>query len=114
MASARGYHGDSKNVIGKEYFVREAAILFGMANTTTDPKISAALWDKAADLKLQVDEPGARLTRSPSHWTLSRPRRDGRSPQMAAFPWRYANDRANPPACSRRSKGASDGLIYLR
>jgi hypothetical protein len=50
MASALGYHGDSKNVIGKEYFVRQAAILFGMAKTTTDPKISAALLDKAADL----------------------------------------------------------------
>ena len=59
MASAAlGYHGDS-NVIGKEYFVRQAAILFGLAKATTDPKISAALLDKAADLKLQVDEPGA-------------------------------------------------------
>jgi hypothetical protein len=47
------------NVIGKEYFVRQAAILFGLAKATTDPKISAALLDKAADLKLQVDEPGA-------------------------------------------------------
>jgi hypothetical protein len=45
-------------VIGKEYFVRQAAILFGLAKATTDPKISALL-DKAADLKLQVDEPGA-------------------------------------------------------
>ena len=59
MASALGYHGDGKNVIGKEYLVRQAAILFGMAKTTTAPKISAALLDKAADLKLQVDEPGA-------------------------------------------------------
>ena len=58
MASALGYHGESKNVIGKEYFVRQAAILFGLAKATTDPKISAALLDKAADLKLQVDEPG--------------------------------------------------------
>jgi hypothetical protein len=39
--------------------VRQAAILFGFAKATTDPKISAALLDKAADLKLQVDEPGA-------------------------------------------------------
>ena len=46
-------------MIGKEYFVRQAAILFGLAKATTDPKISAALLDKAADLKLQVDEPGA-------------------------------------------------------
>ncbi len=45
-------------MIGKEYFVRQAAILFGLAKATTDPKISAALLDKAADLKLQVDEPG--------------------------------------------------------
>lgn len=46
-------------MIGKEYFVRQAAILFGLAKATTDPKISAALLDKAADLKLQVDETGA-------------------------------------------------------
>jgi hypothetical protein len=71
MVSALGYHGDSKNVIGKEHFVRQAAILFGMAKTTRAPKISAALLGKAADLKLQVDEPGARLTRSPSHRTSS-------------------------------------------
>jgi hypothetical protein len=58
MASALGYHGEIE-VIGKEYFVRQAAILLGMAKATTDPKISAALLDKAADLKLQVDEPGA-------------------------------------------------------
>jgi hypothetical protein len=50
------YHGTA-NVIGKEYFVRQAAILFGMAKATTDPKISAALLDKAADLKSQLDEP---------------------------------------------------------
>ena len=68
MASALGYHGDSKNVIGKEYFVRQAAILFGMAKTTTDPKISGALLDKATDLKLQVDEPGA-----PPHSTTLAP-----------------------------------------
>jgi len=55
---ALGYHGESK-VIGKEYFVRQAAILFGLAKTTKDPKISAALLDKAADLKLKVDEAGA-------------------------------------------------------
>ena len=58
MALALGYHGEAK-VIGKEYFVRQAAILFGLAKATTDPKISAALLDKAADLKLLVDEPGA-------------------------------------------------------
>ena len=44
-------------MIGKEYFVRQAAVLFGMAKATTDPKISAALLDKAVDLKSQLDEP---------------------------------------------------------
>ena len=53
-----GYHGESK-VIGKQYFVRQATILFKFAKATKDPKISAALLDKAADLKQRVDEPGA-------------------------------------------------------
>jgi hypothetical protein len=64
IASALGYHGENK-VIGKQYFVRQAAILFGLAKATTDPKISAALLDKAADLKLQVDEPGAPRNATP-------------------------------------------------
>jgi hypothetical protein len=38
-------------VIGKEYFMRQAATLFGLAKATRDPEISAALLDKAADLK---------------------------------------------------------------
>jgi hypothetical protein len=46
-------------VIGKAYFVHQAAILFGLAKATQDPKISAALMDKAADLKLRVNEPAA-------------------------------------------------------
>jgi hypothetical protein len=46
-------------VIGKQYFVRQAAILFGIAKATKDPKISAALMDKAADLKSKVDGTGA-------------------------------------------------------
>ena len=52
-------------VIGKQYFVRQAAILFNFAKATKDPKISAALLDKAADLKQQVDEPGAQPDLSP-------------------------------------------------
>jgi hypothetical protein len=44
-------------VIGKEYFLRQAAILLGLAKATTDPNVSAALLDKAAEL--QVDKPGA-------------------------------------------------------
>jgi hypothetical protein len=59
-----GCHGESK-VIGKQYFVRQAAILFKFAKATKDPKVSAALLDKAADLKQQVDEPGAQRDLSP-------------------------------------------------
>jgi hypothetical protein len=55
MGLALGYHGGS-TVIGREYFVRQAAILFQFAKVTKDPKISAALLEKAADLKAQVDE----------------------------------------------------------
>ena len=47
-------------MIGRNYFTRQAAILFKFAQTTKDPKVAAALIEKAADLKLQVDEPGAR------------------------------------------------------
>jgi len=49
------------SVIGKQYFVRQAAILFGIAKATKDPKMSAALMDKAADLKSKVDGPDAPL-----------------------------------------------------
>jgi hypothetical protein len=63
-AALVGYHGESQ-VIGKQYFVRQAAILFKFAKATKDPKVSAALLDKAADLKQQVDEPGAQQDLSP-------------------------------------------------
>lgn len=43
-------------MIGKQYFVRQAAILFGIAKATKDPQMSAALMDKAADIKSKVDE----------------------------------------------------------
>ena len=58
IGAALGYHGGS-TVIEKAYFVRQAGLLFELAKATKDPKISAALLEKAADLKLQVDEPGA-------------------------------------------------------
>ena len=64
MALALGYHG-GKTVIGREYFMRQAAILFKFAKVTKDPTISAALLEKAADLKSQVDEQGARPGLSP-------------------------------------------------
>jgi hypothetical protein len=43
-------------MIGREYFMRQAAILFRFAKVTKDPKISAALLEKAAGLRAQVDE----------------------------------------------------------
>jgi hypothetical protein len=46
-------------VIGKAYFVHQAAVLFRFARATKDPKLSAALLEKAADLKLRVDDPAA-------------------------------------------------------
>jgi hypothetical protein len=42
-------------------FVRQAAIMFGIAKATKDAKVSAALFDKAADLKSKVDGPSAPL-----------------------------------------------------
>jgi hypothetical protein len=58
VRGALGYHGEI-HVIGKAYFVRQAEILFRFAKATKDPKVSAALMEKAADLKLQVDDPSA-------------------------------------------------------
>jgi hypothetical protein len=43
-------------VIGKQYFVRQAATLLRFAKSTQDPKIAAALVEKAADFKSQLDE----------------------------------------------------------
>jgi hypothetical protein len=48
-------------VVEKAYFVRQAVIVLGIAKATKDPKISAALMDKAADLKSKVDGPDAPL-----------------------------------------------------
>ena len=45
-------------MIEKEYFVRQAGILFWLAKATKDPERSAALLEMAADLQLQVDELG--------------------------------------------------------
>ena len=62
VGGALGYHGKI-HVIGKAYFVRQAAILLGMAKATTDPKIAAALLDKAAEL--QVNKPSATADLTP-------------------------------------------------
>ena len=55
IGAALGYHGGS-TVIAKAYFVRQAAILFGIAKATKDPKMSAALMDKAADLSRRLTD----------------------------------------------------------
>ena len=49
-------------MIGRSYLVRQAAILLKFAKTTKAPDVSAALIDKAADLKLQADESAEDLT----------------------------------------------------
>ena len=71
LSGELGYKG--KHVIGKQYFVRQAAILFGIAKATKDPKLSAALMDKAADVKSKVDELGAPLDLSPQPPDIERP-----------------------------------------
>jgi hypothetical protein len=51
-------------VIGKQYFVRQAATLLRFAKSTQNPTIEAALVEKAVDFKSQIDEtiPPADLT----------------------------------------------------
>jgi len=63
MFSARQYGGAS--VIGRQYFVRQAATLLKFAKATTNPQLAAVLIEKAADLKSQVDESSTTL--DPSH-----------------------------------------------
>jgi hypothetical protein len=52
-------------VIARDYFTRQATILLKFAKATKDQKVAAGLIEKAADLKLQVDLPGARPDPSP-------------------------------------------------
>ena len=70
VGGALGYHGEI-HVIGKAYFVRQAAILFGLAKATKDPKTSAALLDKAAEL--QTDKTGAAHDLTPAAPDVSPP-----------------------------------------
>jgi hypothetical protein len=48
-------------VVGRNYFVRQAATLIKFAQSTSDPNLAAALVEKASNLKSQSDE-----TRQPS------------------------------------------------
>lgn len=43
-------------VVGRNYFTRQATTLIKFAKATSDPKVVAALVDKAVDLKSQFDE----------------------------------------------------------
>jgi hypothetical protein len=44
------------SVIGRDYFVRQAATLLKFAKATTNPQLAAVLIEKTADLKSRVDE----------------------------------------------------------
>ncbi len=54
-------------MIGRDYFVRQAATLLKFARATHNPQLAAVLIEKAADLKSQVDE--SSTTREPSAQT---------------------------------------------
>jgi hypothetical protein len=49
-----GYYGE-RTVVGRNYFTRQATILLKFARSTNDPQLAAALIEKAADLKSQLD-----------------------------------------------------------
>jgi hypothetical protein len=59
-----GYHGES-TVIGRQYFLRQAATALEFARSTNDPKLAAVLVEKASDLLAQIDESSARPDPSP-------------------------------------------------
>jgi hypothetical protein len=46
-------------VVSKNYLTRQASMLLMFAKATTDPNVAAALVEKAADLKSQVDDSSA-------------------------------------------------------
>jgi hypothetical protein len=52
-------------VIGSQYFLRQAATLLELAQSTNDPKLAAALIEKATNFLSQIDESSARPDPSP-------------------------------------------------
>ena len=54
-------------MIGRQYFLRQAATLLEFAQSTNDPKLAVALIGKAADLLAEIDneKSSARSDRSP-------------------------------------------------
>lgn len=43
-------------MLGRTYLTRQAAALLRFANSTSNPKLAAALVERAAELKSQADE----------------------------------------------------------
>jgi hypothetical protein len=61
MALAVGWEITGKaTVIGRWYFLRQAATALEFAQSTNDPELAAALVEKAADLLSRIDDPSAR------------------------------------------------------
>jgi hypothetical protein len=56
LVSHRTYVRKELKVAGKSYFKRQATTLIKFAQSTSDPKLVAALVDKAIDLRSNVDE----------------------------------------------------------
>lgn len=48
--------GEPSLVLGRRYLTRQAAVLLRFANSTSDPKLAAALVERAAKLKSQADQ----------------------------------------------------------
>jgi hypothetical protein len=66
VALALGWEPKGKvTVIGRWYFLRQAATALEFAQSTNDPKLAAALVEKAANLLAQIDESSARPDPSP-------------------------------------------------
>jgi len=59
------YQITGEDMVGRSYFVQQAATLLGAARKTADPKLAAALVGKAADYLSQIDEAMPPLDRSP-------------------------------------------------
>jgi hypothetical protein len=66
MELALGWETMGKvTVIGTQYFLRQAATLLEFAQSTNDPKLAAALIEKASNFLSQIDESSVRLDPSP-------------------------------------------------
>ena len=61
-----GVIGEISAVVDKQYLTRQATTLLKFAQSISDPRVSAGLIEKAADLKDQVD--GSTTTRDTGPW----------------------------------------------